>query len=348
MSVLARTKQLIDKGRGNTIHHIPTGIEKLDEHTDGITQGTYLVVGAETTVGKTAFARDKFIHTPFEYYKKINDPTKLDVLFVDMTLEIIPEINLAGAMSRKMFLDYQKIIPAKKIFKSLSDENLTIINSFDDYFTEFNNKCLIFDEDITPNKYHDILMQIAKQYGTFTKEARLISECGEYKLTNPNLFIQVVLDTINLCEMDSGHTTIKSTIDRISRISVWFRNKCKFSFVVLQQFHGDLSTTERKKHGSITPKLTDLEDSKRPSKDADIVLGLYDPIRHMSEDQSMFRGYDMTILKSWYRSLHILKNRRGENNKVIDLKFDGAVGYFTSLPLAKDMDETQYRLATQH
>jgi len=348
MSVLERTKQLIEKGRSNTVHYIPTGIEKLDEHTDGITQGTYIVVGAETTVGKTAFARDKYIHTAFEYYKKVNDPTKLDVLFVDLTLEIIPEINLAGAMTRKLFFDYGRVIPPKKILKSLSDENLQIVNSFDEYFKEFNSKCIVVDEDVTPGKYHDLLMEVAKRHGTFTKEARFISECGEYVPNNPNLFVQVILDTINLAEMDSGHNTIKSTIDRISRISVWFRNKCKFSFVVLQQFHGDLSTTERRKHGSITPKLTDLEDSKRPSKDADIVLGLYDPIRHMTEDQSMFRGYDMTILKSWYRSLHILKNRRGENNKVIDLKFDGAVGYFTQLPLTKDMDEMKYRLATQH
>jgi len=81
---------------------------------------------------------------------------------------------------------------------------------------------------------------------------------------------------------------------------------------------------------------------------ADIVLGLYDPVRHMPEDQTLFRGYDMTILKSWYRSLHILKNRRGENNKVIDLKFDGAVGIFSQLPLAAEMDELKYRIATQH
>jgi len=348
MSVLHRTKALIAKGRDGSVNHIPTTIQKLDDHTDGITQGTYILVGAESSVGKTSLVRDKYIHTPYEYYKRINDPTKLDVLFVDLSLEITPEIGLAGAMTRKLYFDYQKIIPPKRILRGLSDEGNILIEDMDEYFAEFLSKCLIFDEDITPNKYHDILMNVAKANGRFSREAALISECGTYTPNNPNLYIIVALDTVNLAEMDSGHTTIKSTIDRISRISVWFRNKCNFTFVIVQQFHGDLSTTERRRFGSVTPKLTDFEDSKRPTKDADIVLGLYDPIRHLPEEQTTFRGYDMNQLRSWYRSLHILKNRRGENNKVIDLKFDGMIGLFSQLPDARDMDELKYQEATRH
>lgn len=348
MSIVQRTRALIDRGRSDRINNVPTTIAKLDEHTDGLTQGTYILIGGETSSGKTSFARDKYMYTPWEAYKRINNPALLDILNIDFSLEITPEINNAGLISRKLFLEYDRVVPAKNVLRRLSDDNNRIVLSMEADLEEFYRKTLVFDEDVTPGKYHDILMQVAKNNGRFSVEGRFIGECGVYTPNNPNLYIQVFLDTINLGELDSGHTTIKTTIDRLSRISVWFRNKCNFTFIVLQQFHGDLATTERKRHGVTTPKMTDFEDSKRPGKDCDIAIGLYDPVLHMKEEETKFMGYDMSFLKSWFRTAHIMKNRRGERNKVIPLKFDGAVGIFSQLLPANQMGEAEYRLATSH
>lgn len=348
MSIVQRTKAWIDRSRSDRVNYIPTGLSKLDDHTDGLTQGTYILIGGETSVGKTAFARDTYIYTAHEYVKSINDVNKVDIFTVDICLEIMPEINNAGLITRKLWQNYDRVVPAKSILKKLTDDNYALVNSLDSELNEFYDKCIVFEEDITPTKYHDILMEVAKRFGTFTKEGRWIGECGEWIPHNPNLYIQIVLDTINLGELEESFNTIKSTIDRISRISVWFRNKCKFILIILDQFNGDLGTVERKKHGVTTPKMIDYEDSKRPGKDCDIAIGLYDPLIHLKEEETKFRGYDMTILKSWYRSAHIMKNRRGERNKVIDLKFDGAIGIFSQLPEAKDMDQRSYTEATRH
>ena len=349
MSVVQRTKDWIDRGRSDKVNHIPTGITKLDEYTDGLTQSTQILLMAETTVGKTAFTRDKYLLSSFEYFQSVNDISKLDLEIVDMSLEMPIEFNTAAAISRKIFLDYQKVVVPKKILSGLSDEYKPLVDDIiNTYITDYNKICSSFEEDITPTKYHDVLMEVAKKNGKFSIEGKYISECGIYTPNNPNKFIIIHLDTINLAELDSGHTTIKSTIDRISRISVWFKKKCGFTIIILQQINSEIGTTDRKRFGVTTPKLTDGEDSKRPSKDADIVMGLFDPCRHLTEEEKWFRGYNMEILRSWYRSAHIIKNRRGENNKAIDLKFDGAVGIFYQLPTSKEMDERAYINATRH
>lgn len=348
MSVVARAKSWMDRSMSDDLPNIPTPLARLNEFTDGLTQGTYILLGGETGSGKTSFARDVYMYSVWDFYKKINDVNKLDILNVDLSLEIMAEINVAGLISRKLYLAYGKVLSAREVLSNTDPEIRKLIDSFDEEVDEFYDKCLVFEEDITPGRYHDILMEIAKQNGKFTKEARFIGQCGEWVPNNPKLYIQVFLDTINLGELDSGHINIKTTIDRLSRISVWFRNKCKFNFIVLQQFHGDLSTTERKKSGMITPKMTDFEDSKRPGKDCDIALGLYDPVIHMKEGDVFFRGYNIEKLKSWFRSVHLMKNRRGERNKVVPLKFDGAVGIFTQLPDALLMTEEEYQKAINH
>ena len=66
--------------------------------------------------------------------------------------------------------------------------------------------------------------------------------------------------------------------------------------------------------------MRDFEDSKRTVKDANVVWGLYDPQRHMKEGSDLFKGYDITMLKSWFKSIHLLKNRNGETNKFVPLK----------------------------
>lgn len=349
MSILKRTLDLVERGRSGIIQSIPTRIPKFDEFIDGTTQGIMYLYGAETTVGKTAWVRDKHVHTVYEEFKRVNDPSKLDVLFVDFSLEMSPTINMGSAITRKFFFDYGKIIPVKQVFKNLSDENNYILQQvIAPYLEEFEKKSLVFDEDITPNKYHDILLTIARANGTFSREGRWISECGDYTPNNPNLYVIVIVDTVNLAEVDSGHDTVKSTIDRISRLSVWFRNKCKFTPIIIQQFNAEISAVDRSRYGIKTPLLRDFEDSKRPVKDADVVVGLYDPSRHMKEEETVFRGYDIAQLRSWFRSAHVMKNRYGQNNKFIPLKFDGAVGIFSQMPDAKDMTQEQYTLATRH
>lgn len=341
----------IEQGLSGRLLTIPTGLPKYDECIYGTRQKCYYLYGGETGTGKTRFVREKHIYKVYDYYKQIGDANKLDVRFLDFSLEISAEENMASAISRKLYLDDGRVIPPERIFgygSKMDEATYKKIHSYKDYFEEFEEKLFVYDDETTPTRFHDVLMQHAKALGKFKKTGRWISECEGYELTNPNMYVIVVIDTINLSDVEPTHDTVKTSIDRISRICVWFRNKCGFTPIVIQQFNAEISAVDRNRYGIKTPLLRDFEDSKRTTKDANVVMGIFDPLRHMKEDESVFMGYDINTLRSWFRSLHVLKHRNGQSNKFIPLQYKGAVGMFSQLPDAKDMGPDQYTMYTKY
>ena len=69
------------------------------------------------------------------------------------------------------------------------------------------------------------------------------------------------------------------------------------------------------------------------NKLADIVLGLFSPIRFGITE---YFGYDITILKDHIRFLEVIVNRNGEMGGILPLWFDGAVCDFKELPKPDD------------
>jgi hypothetical protein len=341
----------IDQGLSGRLLTIPTGLPKYDDYIYGTRKACYYLYGGETGTGKTIFVREKHIYKVYDHYKLIGDPTKLDVRFLDFSLEISAQENMAAAVSRKLYLDDGRVVPPEKLFgygSKIDNSTYQKIQSYTPYFEEFEDKLFVYDEETTPTKFHDIIMAYAKSVGKFKKEGRWISECEGYEPENPNLYSIIVIDTINLSDIEPTHESVKSSIDRISRLCVWFRNKCGFTPIIIQQFNAEISAVDRNRYGIKTPLLRDFEDSKRTTKDANVVVGIFDPMRHMKEDDTLFYGYDITILKSWFRSLHLLKHRNGQSNKFIPLQYKGAVGMFDQLPEPKDMGPDQYTMFTRY
>lgn len=349
MGVIQR--MLAQSRAGNTpgsVTAIKTNLDKYNEYLFGVRQGSYVNLIAETAVGKTLVGRHLYIHTPYEEYLKVNDPAKLDVLFLDFSLEIADVVNAANAVSRRIYLDYQKVVPISAIFgwgdNKLNEAGQKLVDSYEEYFDAFQKKCIIVDGEVSPKLFHEVCLEVAKRNGKFEKEGTTIAECYGYTPNNPKLYVIGLVDTVNLAEGDA----VKQSIDAMSRYAVLFRNKCNFFFCFLQQISAEIASTDRSRFGVTVPILRDAEDSRRPGKDANIVLALYEPLRHMKEDQTIFKGYDMTIMQSWLRTLHILKHREGVFNKYIPLKLYGACSYIEQLPYGKDMTELDYQKAVKY
>jgi hypothetical protein len=349
MNVVDRTYDLIDRGMSsNRPPSIPSGYNKYDSILHGIRQGTYILIGGETGTGKSKFIRKTYVHNVYDHYKRIDNPNVLDVQFIDFSLEITAEANLADAMTHKCFVDHGKILPISSIFSwgntRLSAADRTLIEEYRPYFQDFHRKLAVVDRETDPTLFHDVLMEAALSNGTFSTESAHISNCGVWTPHNPNKVIIVLMDTLNLAD----GTVTKTTMDAISRIGVWFRNKCNFTIVVVQQFNSDIAAVDRSRFGITTPILKDFMDSTRPTKDCTMALGLYAPYRHFKPQDPLFRGYDILKMKEWLVSLHVMKNRYGVPNACIPLKFDGALGVFSELPPAEDMTDRHYQQATSH
>ena len=89
------------------------------------------------------------------------------------------------------------------------------------------------------------------------------------------------------------------------------------------------------------PTAATLGDSKYTARDADLVLGLFDPSKF---GLSTWLGYkiddsDRMGLRNYGRFLYVIANRNGEMGGVCPLFFDGAVCDFEELPKPEEVNE---------
>ena len=339
-TIFDKAMNLIDEGMSGKNIGVPfEGCPKLTSYLYGTRKSTYYLYGAETGVGKTKFARDQHMYAVYDYYKKINNEKELDVRFIDFSMEITSEENMINAIIRKIYKDHKRVIQYNKIMGLhkdfyLTPDELKLVESTRTYFEELEKKLIVIADQITPTFYHDVLLTHFRKVGTFANDdgSMAVSRLGAYTPHNPQLLTVGIVDTINLAETEKGQT-YKQSIDRISKISLTFRNICGYTPVIVQQFNADNSEIQRQKHGQKTPMLRDFEDSKRTTKDANVVVGLWDPVRYKVETVEVGNSvYDITQLKSWFVSAHILKNRNGHTSKRAALRFIGAASIFEEFP----------------
>ena len=82
--------------------------------------------------------------------------------------------------------------------------------------------------------------------------------------------------------------------------------------------------------------MAGLADSKSTGKDCTVMIGITNPYVW---EVSNYLGYNIGILKSSFRCMEIVLNRKGQSNGICPLYFDGACNYYNELPLPNDVDK---------
>jgi hypothetical protein len=77
-------------------------------------------------------------------------------------------------------------------------------------------------------------------------------------------------------------------------------------------------------------------DCQDTSRDCDLFLGIVNPY---SFEFPEFDKYDITKLRSYARWLKVVQGRDGESDAVLGMYFDGATGFYTSLPKYNNLTE---------
>ncbi len=335
-------KRAVERGRAGKNVGLPTGLPAVDKHTLGLQRGNMVVVGAETSVGKTKYTRYCYMYVPYHYWKH-HYQDKYNLHFIDISLEQSTLENTTDHIVRDFYLKEKQVVTRADLLsmvaanggkeKLLDDETYQKLLKFESQYDEFERHCTVLT-DATPNTIEKVLMDYAKANGTFENpNAQHLKTAGAYTPNNPDDVLVIHLDTINQVDLEKDYPDVKRAIDRSARLISQFCKRCNFVGIILQQFNAEISSTDRSRFGIATPLVRDFEDSKRPTKDGDVVLALFDPTRH--EQKTLF-GYQVDKMKGWFRSLHILKNRNGFMNVVFGLQFKGAVGVFEQLPPAQD------------
>lgn len=333
----------VDRGRLGLNKGLPHGLTRMLEFIPGIQQKTYYLIGGETGTGKSAFTNNNFIFTPIEWYlKNKNNESKIKLKVFYYSFEIPKEDMFIKAINRSIYLKTGLLLDINYALSRgkyrMSDEHYKIVIEHAKMLDEFNDIMVVKDVPTNPTGLWKDMLQYAKDNGTgITSDLRFE---GEYTPNDPNEYVMIVIDHISLSLKERGFAT-KDTIDKLSEYLIVLRNKCGYTPVVVQQLNRSLSSTERLKFDRLEPQLSDFKDSGNTQQDANIVLTLFSPNKYEIKN---YRGYDIDRLKDRFRALGIAKNRDGEAEKVIGLKYVGECGYFEELPRKDQILESDYKL----
>ena len=337
-------KAEVDKGLSGKNGGIPMGFHRLNRYV-GIRKGMYYLVGGLTGSGKTSFIDDAFVLNPVDWAlskEGLASGVKVKVWYRSM--ERSRTYKMAKWVSRKIFLDQGIIIPVSKLLgwtETLTKDEHDLFLYYEDYINQLSEIVTIIDGPENP-------VGIAKDLKKYALERGSIEQLDDYNKIyvpdDPNEITIVVIDHIGLLKLTKDQPTKKQAIDKMSDELRYARDFYGYSPVVVSQFNRDISNPTRIKNGDVEPQLEDFADSSATQNDADVVMGLFDPMRYKVADPS---GYNLDKLvdsygAKYFRSLRLIKNSYGEDDVRIGLGFLGQIGMFKELPRKKDITDSDY------
>lgn len=358
-SEIIQNKQNHDNGYYNCIPFI--GLNRLEKYLPGIEQGTYYLITASTGVGKSKLARYLFIHNPYLFLQENPDPEiEVDVLY--FSLEESERKIILSEISKYLFSKYGLSISIKQLqsrgrYNTISSDILEKIKEAEEFITNYLQHVKIISNIRNPTGIYKYVRDYALTVGTYyDKDNKPLSpqdvedvrrglndaykKVSYYKLHNPKHYVIVMTDHYGLFENESGLTQWQTISKWSSEYCLHIRDKFNFIPVGVQQQAADKERVETNYKGDtieqkLEPSLDGLGDNKTTARDANVIIGLFDPNRYSIREHN---GYDISRFKDRYRSVNLLKDRDGIANKKLPLFFNGAVDFFKELPKSDDMD----------
>ena len=350
--VLGNLKRRKEKLLNGGINSIPSPFIRFSDDFIGVEQGKYYVVTSTTKGAKTQFASFVFVFQTILY--AYHHPEQLRLKIFYYPLEETPEDIMTRFMS---FLLYNlsggkiRIAPvdllSTKNDRPVDDSILELLNTGEyakiiDFFEEH----VIFSASTNPTGVFVECKEYAEGHGKvytkrqkikdeFTGETREIDAFDHYEQDDPDEYRIIFFDHVSLTSTEKGVITLKQGIDKLSENLVKLRNRYRYIPVVIQQqaFAGE--SLDAFKENKLRPTIANLADSKYPSRDANVVLGLFSPFKYELPE---YQHYDITKLKDNVRFLEVLVNRGGSPGGLVALYFDGAVNYFNELPRPEEKE----------
>ena len=310
----------INEGKFGRNQGLPNGFDRINQFIFGVQKGTYYVIGGEPGTGKSALVDHMFMYSPFNYLSTLNKEKELKILY--FSLELSKEIKITKAIARRIYDKHNIVTDVNYILSRgknrVSSQMYDLVKKERDYFQKLEDRIVMLDGSFSPG---DIKMQLDKYF--------LSNKDNKYNI--------IIIDHIGLIKATSNQK--KAAIDEVSRQLVFYRNQYNCIPVVVQQLNRTMSSIDRFKLDRVEPQLSDFKDTGNTQEDANIVLSIFSPLRYKLDT---YRGYNVNMLKDRFRAMGVLKNRDGEADKVIGIKFLGEMGYFKELPIPSLMTDEDY------
>lgn len=243
---LKRNKQLREEGK---YIGLPVPFPRMKEKFPYITKGRYIIVTANSKVGKTQITDFLFLYWPFIFQRELKTNLKFKIFY--FSLEMSKDDKIKAAIS--FFLNYYKGIVANpdKISSQydnyiLDDGLLGEIEDISSLVEEFLDMVEFIDETRNPFGIYKHCQDWAEQNGTYThkiikwknESTGLIEDrqvIDQYIPNDPDVFPIVITDHVSLLAPENGKTPHESLGEFSSIRCLKLRDRFKFLVVNVQQ-----------------------------------------------------------------------------------------------------------------
>lgn len=328
-----------------------TNLPNLSSIVPGIMKRRYIICTANSKVGKTQLADFLFVYEPYNFIR--SNKTNLSLKIFYFTLEMSKEEKIKQAITHHIFRDKKiRLNPEKldSVFKDyiLDDKTEKLIESYSDFFTEFEKTVEYVDSIKNPFGIYKYVRDYAESNGYYEDRNGIKMTLEDarndpfrvfrYVPNNPNEYVIVLTDHVSLLTPEKDAPTLHAAMSKYSSdYCLKMRDKFGYTIVNVQQQAADqekqqFTTTGNSIIDKIRPSQDGLGDNRLTGRDCDLMLGLFAPVRYKIGQYPLTNGYNIQRLKDHHRELSIILNRRGSGFINLHLFFDGATNHFEELP----------------
>lgn len=347
IDTLEERRERLEKGQ---INCIPSPFKRFSNNFVGIEQGKYYLISASTKAGKTQIMNFLFLYNSVFYAYTHQEKVRLRILYYPLEetqeaittrfmcylLYVLSHGTIRRSPTELRSTKEEEPIEPEVLELLRSEKYQSILNFYEEHVTflpDRNPTGILY----SAKKYaenngteHKKRVTITDRHGTVVDEREVFDY---YEPADPNEYVMIIVDHISLIDCEQNKT-LRECMNMLSEYMMRLRNRYNYIPVIIQQQSQETQSLEAFKLNKIRPSVAGLADSKYLAKDANVMLGVTNPYAHELKE---YFGYDITKLRSSIRFLECVINRDGESNGIVALYFDGAVNFFTEMPLPDDL-----------
>lgn len=292
-----------------------------------------------------------FVNQPYKFVKE-HPELGLKIKILYFALEESKQEFMYSLISNRLKEKYGLTITTMQLMGinyTVPGDVVEKIEECKEYFEELETAIDVIDTISHPYGIYQYIRSYATDHGTHhykphvfkhvesdgrvREETKMVDDY--YEPNDPKEIVIVVGDHLSLLQTENGG----SLHDAMTHMSANYGRKkiTKFYGYCLALVQQQAADTEKQQYtnagqsieAKLEPSLNGLGDNKLTQRDAFIVIGLFAPERYQIERHL---GYNVKVLKDFYRCLIVLKNRMGVPNQKLALLFNGASNIFSELP----------------
>lgn len=349
--VLELIKERRDRILRGLVNCIPLPFQRFRVWFPGIERARYYLVTANQKVGKSKFTDKMFVYDPFFYFRKYPEKGSVKVLY--FTREMSKEDKMIEFYSHLLYRISNKrvhIAPADlkstREDKPVPEEVLELLESegCQAIIRDFEETVTYIDDIGNPTGVNKYCRAWAEEHGHFTYTDRVVRDemtgkpktvqvIDRYVPDDPEQIVIIVFDNAATVVPESG-MDLRDSISKLSKYFMTLRNQLGFSPVLIQHQAQAQEGVDNVKIGMTKPSSNGLADCKSTSRDINVAIGLYSPMKFGIHN---YEGYDIDRFRDNIRFMEIIEDRDyGANGLICPLYFDGAISVFEELPKADD------------